>query len=323
MKLTGRLRLLCAGLVCAVCLGIGYLFKGTTDAIREGDRRPAPITYFPSTGSAPSAPDVHDFGKLWSDTFTYDSAPAEIGTLTFDYAARFDSDPILSSDESVLRAKALVCEGRYDEAIEEVQGELGAWNDLFQDDGNAGICRLRLRLLAAALELKGDWEKALRVYSLLYPDDRELLSWVRIRKTYASGDWTAAFDQLVDVVEQYLDYPAEGIIKEFVQRYNDPRTKERALDDIKENPRYLRVYRLLDQCLQVTNPKFHFNEWDEQTSETRFVEPNREARAAFKEFIETEYWKFKFGGREQAPNLGEQRQTNEAFFFLRKVVNLP
>ena len=211
-----------------------------------------------------------------------------------EYAQELDFDPIYIWERDIFRLKMKIVDGQYDELIEEIQDDLKTLDFLNQK----GIvppqsARYRIHLLAVALELKGDWERAIRVYSFLYPCDRELMSWVYVRKLYSEGRAELAFERTVDAIEGLLlDGTVDEIVGDYLQLRADPVVGDRAILMILGNSQYRRLYCLLDQLLQITSPKFHYNEGYKGKFETRFAKSNREAREAFKTFLETESAKY-------------------------------
>ena len=312
--MTGRYRVIRTIILCALFAGFGYATKGAVDQARLAREEVG--------DSGPGARDGWSFGRLFkpklsAKSFKYDSIPKDKGTLALDYSEWFDLDPISDADPDVRRLKRLICEGRCEEVFEELRGEVESVDFFARNEEPPRNCRDRVHLLAIALELKVSWEKAHRVYLLLYPSDREA------SRFYLSGlraniDW--AFVQLRGFLSPYLNLPVDEAIEEFVEQYNDPNANEGAREAIWTNERYRRLYFLLDQLLQITNPKYHFDEAREKTSKTRFVKPNREAREEFRTFVETGYERFMADPRKSDR---EREQVEKTMAFLRKLLELP
>ena len=308
MKLTGRLRLLCAGFVCGACLAIGLFFG---DALGRGANK---------SKSENVAIDQEEEIVFSKDSSKLNAIGRHMGT-SIDGGNIYDLDPILSlEDEFVGSLRELVSVGEYDRAIEKAKERLSNLDELWEDKETRSGAKFRdsVHLLAVALELKGDFNEAFRVYSFLYSQRSELSDWFYVRRLYQEGNTEWAFRHICEIIAQrYAHYPIDKVLKTYcsdretvaVQQGRDP----------VNFPSDWPLYQLRDQLAQIANPKLRYLAGNTETSE-RLEESDREALEEIKSFMEKEYSKLMDDPNQSS--IEKERYAN-IMTFARKLYNLP
>ncbi|MBQ9874685.1 MAG: hypothetical protein IJM30_09490 [Thermoguttaceae bacterium] len=316
----GRLYVAITALLSVASVALGFWFKGALDkkslaAKRSEQRRASAEARLDSLGfvEIPNDPE--------SASFRYQDVPRDKGTLAMDYGTEFDFDPVDDSDEEIRSLKELICEERYDEVIERIENVLAQTDFFSEEEIRRNVYRKRLLLLATAAELKGDREKALSVYESVYSQDSDLRTFAVCRTGGAIGIASARFDAICETAARRAgDFPVDELIKDYV-KFSAESVDGNPMEPILREARYRDVYRFLDQCLRLVDPKFHYPARSEEGSSVeRAIERNIAARERFKDFVESEYELYM-----SDPSLSENDKAlyERSIVFLRKLSNVP
>ena len=313
-------RLTLSTLLCAACFGVGYSLEWALGVARSRDQSPSSHTKAPELSLETIAPREREPQKI--DSFKYEDVPEKSGSLPLDFGKEFDIDYIdlYAQDDKYLNGQFRA--GNYGAVVDMARDELKRFANFVDPSIDRNGVNVRVRCVALACEFEEDWDKALPIYKLLYPEGSDRLSFAYVRMFYSRKEYDAAFDRLIELIaDRYLQYPVDAVWESFAALRADPKTSDRAMFETAWTGRNRDVYCLLDQCLQIVDPRLHYRDIRlRHIDKKTLIKANREAREAFKTFVETEYEK-----RAADPRRSEEEKARveKATVFLRKLVNLP
>ena len=241
-----------------------------------------------------------------------------------------------------LKAKLLLSEGKYEEAIEELKSLLRTRPSLIKDletsENSLGNFfpkyRGILQTLAEACELNGDWQTVGKIYFLIHGDNHdEAIEWFNIRRKFASENegHAGTFKEIIGMLSRsYISLDVDKTMRHAEESKARPSACFRIpvahdlLDD-----EDVRVYALKDQLARVANPKLHYTyriQMDGGGNEEslRQAELSHESYLKFLESMEDVYQKIESGDDLVKVGLLPDRKTcANVMVMLRKIGDLP
>ncbi len=124
-----------------------------------------------------------------------------------------------------------------------------------------------MKVWALALELKGDWEKAIKVYHALYSDRSVEMQWIVARRDYAQylalqgGIPTDNAFRFEEFCELILDISAQLDVDDIVKKVKRFDGRGNFVPYSPECEGYEQVrelYLFRDRCARIVNPRLHY-----------------------------------------------------------------
>ena len=139
--------------------------------------------------------DVKDFSPTIFSTFFLETSPVPaLGMLSHispDLGMLPHISPSVEQQRQILYRR--LAEGNYDDAIRDAREYIDSLLPVLDDWKNCALFSKLQWTLATAYELKGEWEKALGRYAIVYGENSNDFLWAKIRILYASGNKLDAF----------------------------------------------------------------------------------------------------------------------------------
>lgn len=179
------------------------------------------------------------------------------------------------------------------------------------------LFRKTLILLAASLELEGEWKKALSVYSALYDQESVEYLWASARILYGAGAYGEAYRVCLAAIDVSMSRCNSFALKGLQERGEGD-----SLDS--ETPEYLQttLWQLRDCCARVVCPELHYASrlsyiWYEGMAESQKTldDLQHESFDKFCSFMTTESGKKSSSG---APNEALTSETTKLLEALAK-----
>jgi len=254
--------------------------------------------------------DLYTFGHdpyLWR--LEYDKLTIDfVDPLTVDNSNRTPFEP---------NTYRLIFNGKYDEAIQNIQGYLKHFWPFIGDSTDftplnefmsTAETRRYLYAYALAAELKGEFYPAWNLYNLLYGQSERGISdemfWADARIKISSEDpsWTQGSVGLLILCRKLQEYKGVDFEKLITELNSVVPEKD---DLVKEVPipcssKYYyeirRLYTLREHCAQTMNPKLHYTVWSPNTGRekriARIVMLSRASYLAFVDYMNEHYERY-------------------------------
>ena len=243
-----------------------------------------------------------------------------------------------------LKAKLLLSEGKYEEAIEELKSLLKTRPSLIKDletsENSLGNFfpkyRGILQTLAEACELNGDWQTVGKIYFLIHGDNHdEAIEWFNIRRKFASENegHAGTFKEIIGMLSRsYISLDVDKTLSRTEESKDKPELwyiipiDENVYDDGD-----LRVYALKDRLARIVCPKLHFTYREPwlpvgapEDNLIKQAELSHESYLKFLESMEEEYEKYKAQDPSTVrPELQNAETVEKVMTMLRKIGELP
>ena len=248
-----------------------------------------------------------------------------------------DAVPWFNPDESRLsgpdvHVSDLLIQKSYDEAIQRCLESLkGSWpfvgtetplanvDSGLELQGATARFRFYLHAYARACELKGEYDKALNLYELLYggnSSSTEEMKWIRARLSFLKNgtDADSSFPFIIKLLADYKEVNFDAVVAELEKWVELRKTGSVSSSDVifadiilpiqskSYECRYYaearRLYVLRDRCAQIFNPRLHFTidtrpnpSVDNRQPRYRLVLLSRASYLTFLDYMEEEYQK--------------------------------
>ena len=239
-------------------------------------------------------------------------------------------------------AKQLLFEGKYDEAIENLKEllptqramvyclESSEENPLFDEFYDV------LQTMAAAYELKGEWQTVRNMYFLIHRDaNSEPIEWLDIRSQYAfeRTGHAYSFSKIIELLSRkYSSLDVDKTLRRTEESKDKPELWDKIpIDENVYDDEDIRVYALKDRLAHIVCPKLHFTypePWvpsgETKGSLIKQAELSHESYLKFLETMEEEYEKYKAQDPSAVqPEIRNAETVEKVMTMLRKIGELP
>ncbi|MBQ1864131.1 MAG: hypothetical protein II150_06050 [Thermoguttaceae bacterium] len=240
-------------------------------------------------------------------------------------------------------AMQLLFEGKYDEAIENLKELLPTQRAMvycLESPQKSSVFYEFydvLQTMAAAYELKGDWQTVREIYFLIHRDSKcELIEWLDIRSQYAfeRTGHDDSFRMIIDLLSRkYSSLDVDKTLRRAEESKDKPELWDKIpIDENVYDDEDIRVYALKDRLAHIVCPKLHFTypePWLHhgslpKGSLIKQAELSHESYLKFLETMEEEYEKYKAQDPSTVrPELRNAETVEKVMTMLRKIGELP